>query len=161
MLSVFPTEIDRREFARKRELFYATILTPGFMLVEYTKANSLITGRNVIPDYLMNQAFGGDIPALYYPLDDKSKISMDYALELGLINRPLNTFEALQVKHPGFNSTMFGPLFRVKIVVLNCQQIGEISGSKAFVEDPDFIATVFNEHNIVKDLEELLDLKER
>lgn len=54
----------------------------------------------------MIHAFTNDIPPLYYRYGD-GKISMDVAVDTGMINQHINTATVIQLSYPDFDMSMF------------------------------------------------------
>lgn len=113
-----------------------------FLLSIYFKNNSLIKSNRVfISDSIMKQCFDGDIPAQKIIINTRL-ISMIDAMDQGLINYPLNTFDTMKHKNPNFDpqSIKFNDL--QDIVQFNARRI-EL--------EPNIIQELQNEDLIVRE----------
>ena len=89
----------------------------------YAYYNNLYTNNRVIPDDFINYCFGGPYPAFYYVIMNREgrieKLEMTTALELGLIDRPLNTYEMLPALVNEFTGEFLDIATMTQIIKLN------------------------------------------
>lgn len=91
----------------------------------YTNLNGIVSGGQiVVPDELMNISFNGTIPA-YFHNQDRIIPTKD-AIQQGIIDKPLNTVQVIQLSNPQFNPNRFHPSFLQNIELLNFTRIRDI-----------------------------------
>lgn len=69
------------------------------LLYVYTKRSGILQENYVVSDDLMNFVFGGNIPCINY-IVDRTVIPMRDAIDRGLVDGPLNTYQVLQKLYP-------------------------------------------------------------
>ena len=138
---------------------YATRNLITVLFFMYARFNSLLIGDTYKPDRLIMECFGGNIPALFFVYKEQGKLKkvlMDEAINTGLINGPMNTFEVLELTYPDFDRSQFVGHFVQNIGMCNYISLREIPGSEAFSNDPQFIETLNEEHYIMKNIRDIL-----
>jgi hypothetical protein len=137
--------------ARNGVMFRSTM---DLLFVTYIKNNSLTMSRNKFrSDLLLNQCFDEEIPALktlifhrgiqfQTPANNKESISMIDALNLGLIDHPLNTFEVLKQNLSDFDPDNMGTATMMSMVRLNSHRVNL---------SPNIIEELRNEYHIVRE----------
>jgi hypothetical protein len=127
----------------------------------YFNANNLEDQQNaqfIQSDDLMNAAFGGDIPAGFYPFrwsDGKlDKMPMDQAVSRGFIPAPINTYQVIQATHTDFDPGRFNKYFTQNIAAANYYSSVDIPTLEInqALERDDIRAAMFQEYKIVKDV---------
>jgi hypothetical protein len=133
-------------------------LTMNALFVTYIKNNSLTTsGRKFKSDLILNQCFDGEIPALktlrltqgvhneihpQNPANNRELISIEDALNRGLISHSLNTFDVLRQDMKHFDPDHIGTASMMLMVRLNSHRVNL---------DPHIIEEIRNEYFIVRD----------
>ena len=113
------------------------ILHKGYLTVRYItrlfELYILINMKNEIifkSDDIMDYAFGGDIPAVFYLYRDENgtlyKMPMTYALEQRLISHPLNTYEVIKNVVYGFNKNKFNRTYITYIISANSYYLNDL-----------------------------------
>jgi hypothetical protein len=130
-----------------------TTVTPGAIVGDpYTDIIELLS---VIPDELMNTAFGGSIPAYYAKYRFEGEITMQEAVDERMIpNYPdhyLNTFEVIQREGPILNLGMFPLEVCGLMSEINAQRQLPLE-FKSYFDSPDFRNTAAKELRIVLNL---------
>jgi hypothetical protein len=90
--------MDKLPNARNGLGFYGTMES---LLWIYITNNSLKFEQIFTPDDIMKQCFGGEIPAQNIYIDERD-IKMSDALDEGLIDYPLNTFDTIKYIYPQY-----------------------------------------------------------
>lgn len=117
-------------------------------------------------DDLMNQVFGGTIPAAYYswkvntgktkvkkvkaldgtvseitvPALDGRKMPMDDAVAQGAIAAPLNTYDVIRVSYPDFNPAEFNTYFYQNIAAANYYSRTALAANPRFAQVAEALA---------------------
>lgn len=122
----------------------------------YSRINGLMRGRYVVPDAIMVEAFGGTIPAYYY-MDAARKIPMEQALSDGLIDTPLNTFQAIQIRSPQFNPNSFGFYFYQNMITLNSfNYVDAENGGDELLHNQELVLQLGYENALMKKIGDAL-----
>jgi hypothetical protein len=97
----------------------------------YALRNNILDPNNstyIIPDDYMQTYFNGEIPALFYYYRDNfnkiNKMLMVDAIEEGIIQAPMNTFQVIQNCWPEFNPAHFPTFFIINIISVNSLSTG-------------------------------------
>ena len=125
----------------------------------YAYVNSPISTSMYKSDNLIMESMGGNIPSLYYQHvgnNNRENILMNEAINAGLIDRPMNTFEVIELTHPQFNRSLFESYFSLNMSAVNSIPLKEIPGSELFSSDPEFTKTLLKENALMRDISELL-----
>lgn len=92
----------------------------------YATRNQLLDPHEpnyVIPDAYMREYFGGNRSATFYRYRDNNekihRMLMGDAVNAGLVDRPLNTFEVIQRIQPDFNPARFHIYYFQNIIATN------------------------------------------
>lgn len=111
-------------------------------------------------DEVMIEAFGGDIPAAFYSYkgaDGKTvKVTMNEAINRGVLVDPINTFQAIQQVHPDFNPARFNTYFFQNIAASNYYSRAALLDDTNLVaaaealEQADVRQAMLDEHTVVK-----------
>lgn len=140
-------------------------LTSFFHL--YSTINNLnnLDNLSITPDGLMKEAFDGTIPA-YYSLyrDDMGRpkrILMQEAVDLGLIQNYLSTFQVLEKMYSlenqgGFTSDNFNSYFLQNLISLNIIRCSDIKECAAILEDPTLLEELLNESDLMSQLNKII-----
>jgi hypothetical protein len=132
--------IDSLPYVRDGLMLRSTI---NKLLRIYAKNNSLMSNDLITPDSIMKQCFGGNIPAQYYMDRIGNKTLMTTAIENGLIDHELNTFDMMTLIIPNrFTQERFNIYFIQNIITLNSDRVDVI---------PHVLNQLHHEHEIVSD----------
>jgi hypothetical protein len=104
----------------------------------------------IYPDYYMNSIFGGTIPAIYYMYrpgqDQLRKISMQDAINEGLIDHPLNSYESAGI--PNTSNWASHKLYH--IVLANSTSFLDLDQeTKAYLNDPIIYQELLHEYELI------------
>ncbi|CAH6421699.1 Hypothetical protein HVR_LOCUS1338 [uncultured virus] len=133
----------------------------------YTTYNHLPdpTAQFVTPDDIMNQAFGGTIPAALYSYRDTdgkiNNITMREAIERRLIAAPLNTYDVMDQRDPGFDRTQFYTHHLQTLAALNYFSEFKLGAEPTLapvleaIRRPDVREAMLREHNIIRQVLQL------
>lgn len=152
--------------------------TSTMLFYIYAHANGLQAEDNAQfarSDDIMMQAFGGQIPAAflsYRGADGKPvKISMNEAVRQGIVQAPLNTYQAIASLYPvgttnlkgqdvGFRPERFNTYYYQNIAAANYYSKAALAADPALADAaaalarPDVRQAMLNEHNVVKQVSE-------
>jgi len=151
--------------------------TTTMLFYIYAHAMDLQEGNNAQyarSDAVMDQAFGGDIPAAFYVYPEPSnktkknksgkvspvllKVTMDQAVAMGLIPRSLNTYDMIKVAHPDFTPDRFKTYSYQNIAAANYFSKAALSADPNLAIPAGALGTkevraaMLEEHNIVKEV---------
>lgn len=151
--------------AKQGYVFRDTILA---LLNIYVKVHNLKNGENIHSDNFMMEIFGGVIPAVNYeysPNRRTVRLSMDVAVERGIIPTPLNTYQLLSILDPpgefnsfggelGFHPENIKPVYLNKIADLNYYSENQLDDPrfaevKRALTNNDILNELRNENTIV------------
>ena len=122
-------------------------------------------GQYVRSDAVMTEAFGGDIPATFYPatVDGKnSKVTMATAVDKALIPGPVNTYSIVAIGNAGklpkdqFNPAHFKNYYFQNLAALNYYSKTSLAADPALapavenMRNEQVMAAMLEEHNIAK-----------
>lgn len=106
-------------------------------------------------DTLMLNAFDYDIPALKYRIPGaephNSIISMNEAINQGLVDNPMNTFRVLKLNIPDFNPSNFNIKCVPDILQLNYVFLSQVPGSNEF-NNQEFKERLSYESDLMQDI---------
>lgn len=148
---------------------YALRITYENLFYIYGNNNNLIDMDNrsiqfITPDALMNEAFGGQIPASIYLYKNEfglQNISMKEAVETKLIPNYLNTFEVIESIRPNFNRNRFEMTHLLDIIYANGYRLPLLRKDLTLapvleaIQRPEVQEAMINEHTIVKQTSQL------
>lgn len=141
------------------------------ILTEYVEINNLINPSDrfwgmvhpdgyITLDALFIEAFGGNIPAFYYVYIEngvQKGVTMQHAVESGLIPDYLNTFQVISMRFPTFKSNRFSLNIGISwIIALNVQTPSEVPELTTYLQDEEFKYNLWNEAAIISDLYEIM-----
>ena len=112
----------------------------------------------IIPNQLFMESFNSEIPADFYIYKDtndkKVRVLMNLAVEEGLIQEPLNTFEMIQQNYPEFNINGFPSHYIQTISSPNFYTKRNLENSPITqdLEDPQIIKRMIHEYSLLQDL---------
>ncbi|CAH6421698.1 Hypothetical protein HVR_LOCUS1337 [uncultured virus] len=116
----------------------------------------------VIPDDLMNRAFGGTIPAALYSYRGAygkiNDMTMREAIERRLITAPLNTYDVINQEDPEFDRTRFNTHHLQTLVFLNFFNELKLGAEPTLapvleaITRPDVREAMLREHNIIQQI---------
>lgn len=109
--------INIMDFFPRLKQGYALKNTLMLLMYSYSHFNKLRQNQYIKVDQLIKDAFDSSIPALYYFVD--GKILMTEALNSGIINKLLNTFDVVKLKYDGFSKSSFQSYFFHVIIGIN------------------------------------------
>jgi hypothetical protein len=125
-------------------------------LVDPNFANVQNTGVFIIPDAFFFTMFGGNIPAFKYLYRDDQNINrripMQDAVNQGLIDEPMNTFQVMQNVDPNFNPNRFPIDDFFEIVYLNSQDEEDLPELTELIDDEKFSDALIDELMIARDM---------
>jgi hypothetical protein len=138
---------------------YALRNTPLILEHLYSRFNGLTKGTNeIISDGLFYAAFNGDIPAEYFmyrngPNEKFAKVTMQEALDLGLIDDYLNTYQVLQLTYPQDSARPFNPQEFKSYFFQNINSLNYAIVKKETL-DESIINAMIEEHTLAREIQE-------
>lgn len=141
--------------------------TSTMLFYIYAHANNLQAQDNAqyaTSDQVMMNAFGGQIAAAFFSYKDDNKtvkIPMDVAVQQGIIQAPLNTYDVVRSTHPNFNPARFNTYFYQNIAASNYYSKSALAAEPTLVEVVQALArddirqAMLNEHNLVKEVSQV------
>jgi len=116
------------------------------LMFSYCKINGLIVENFYKPDELINKAFNSDIPAHFMP----GRKLMTEAVNEGIVDHPLNTFDVIKLNKSDFNHELFRNYYFQTINSLNF----DVKDPELieFVKDKDFTDKLINESKLFNEL---------
>ena len=137
--------------------------TSTMLFYIYAHANNLQAADNAQfarSDQVMMDAFGGQIPAAFYSYkgaDGKTaKVSMAQAVQQGLINGAMNTYDVIRASYPTFDPARFNTYYYQNIAAANYYSKAALAADPALapaaaaLQRDDVRQAMLNEHNVVK-----------
>ena len=127
---------------------YALRTSISTLIQIYIRINLHVNLGIIDTDDYMNLIFGGEIPASYYRHqgDDRFKIPMKEAVDQGLVDHPLNTYESLDILD---NDTL--PYYTIqRIIAVNTLSINGLDAeTRAYLNDPAIQQQLERESEII------------
>jgi hypothetical protein len=139
---------------------YLPMVKQGYIL-DSALANllSMTISADVNAD-IIYQAFGGDIPAFSYTYKDEryeTKITMQRAVEDGIISNYLNTFQVMTSRDPSFDPDALAKSDLRWLSYLNKQNASDLPELNRYLQNENFRQILYHESSVIMDMYRVLE----
>jgi len=140
---------------RRKHILANTLLRINYLYVHINNLFSNNFSIETFMDDLLNECFAMEIPALNFPSDNINMISMNEAVNLKLIPKKINTFEAIKIYNKNFDHSNLLPknlndLMKLNRVLLKIKFINDDSTATYISEDE--VEQLTNQNYLIKEI---------